>query len=652
MFNGTTVNAPGIGEYFCAFTNCNWYKYIAQYTNLCQNTEIIEVTTKTFQLPNPENKPVLRCCLAILEGEKVVNCFEKYGFYPTGLTAPGSQKCYKCPMKDDGQGVNRQSIPVVDTTNGGGQPTTYKCVVAKDEDIGEVCRHSLPAKLSVVSDLKVCYNCKKGYYAVINPTDPLKFSCVQCKSLFYDEVTRTFDCRNECDRFPKYHYDKDKQECIQYPCATAPVREYYNLEVLNDIANGKPAVYCLTEENCKCDDPKDCFALNKELKVCGNCDLSPLVSNSDACRKRCVIGQFLLLKDGFYSCTVSCPAETYESVDANTNIGECIPCSKEGYIIKDGECIVGNCREGEYKDTEDFTCKPCYSSCISCTGKRPNQCTQCKTGYGKDVFKAEVGECLRCSIFCFGCNTNYFKNCFECRRPYLLYEATLELVDPKTNKLVAHLLNQCDINQCDPGTIIDLDNRVVGYPPQCSLCSEKFPHCEICNEKHCRLCKDGYYPVISVDPITQQAYIEECLGCKELINGKSGGGHTHFYYDGEEGGCKEICGDGFRYTEETAPGLKKYLECDDGNRINGDGCSSNCEVEVNWSCSGGSFNKPDNCLDNVQPEAKLIKVTQNLTIEVEFSKQMVINEKIIEQLISLNLLGFNPETDYSYTITW
>ena len=49
--------------------------------------------------------------------------------------------------------------------------------------------------------------------------------------------------------------------------------------------------------------------------------------------------------------------------------------------------------------------------------------------------------------------------------------------------------------------------------------------------------------------------------------------------------CDEICGDGKRYI----------LACDDGNTINGDGCSSNCEIETGFFCTGGSSTSPDVC---------------------------------------------------------
>ena len=49
---------------------------------------------------------------------------------------------------------------------------------------------------------------------------------------------------------------------------------------------------------------------------------------------------------------------------------------------------------------------------------------------------------------------------------------------------------------------------------------------------------------------------------------------------------KEICGDGKRYNSLTT-------FCDDGNNINGDGCSSLCATETGYSWSGGSSSTKD-----------------------------------------------------------
>lgn len=41
--------------------------------------------------------------------------------------------------------------------------------------------------------------------------------------------------------------------------------------------------------------------------------------------------------------------------------------------------------------------------------------------------------------------------------------------------------------------------------------------------------------------------------------------------------------------------MKFILGCDDGNKINGDGCSSTCEVETGYTCNGGSPSSKDTC---------------------------------------------------------
>ena len=53
--------------------------------------------------------------------------------------------------------------------------------------------------------------------------------------------------------------------------------------------------------------------------------------------------------------------------------------------------------------------------------------------------------------------------------------------------------------------------------------------------------------------------------------------HGHFL-NSATNACEEICGDGLLFV----------LGCDDGNMINGDGCSINCTVEDNYVCVGGN----------------------------------------------------------------
>ena len=48
----------------------------------------------------------------------------------------------------------------------------------------------------------------------------------------------------------------------------------------------------------------------------------------------------------------------------------------------------------------------------------------------------------------------------------------------------------------------------------------------------------------------------------------------------------DACGNGYRMQEE---------ECDDGNTVEGDGCSAECTVETGWQCSGATDREPDTC---------------------------------------------------------
>jgi len=45
--------------------------------------------------------------------------------------------------------------------------------------------------------------------------------------------------------------------------------------------------------------------------------------------------------------------------------------------------------------------------------------------------------------------------------------------------------------------------------------------------------------------------------------------------------CYEICGDSYDFGT---------LGCEDGDNVDNDGCSSSCEIEEGFTCSGGSAN--------------------------------------------------------------
>ncbi len=78
--------------------------------------------------------------------------------------------------------------------------------------------------------------------------------------------------------------------------------------------------------------------------------------------------------------------------------------------------------------------------------------------------------------------------------------------------------------------------------------------------------------------------------------------------------CSTQCGDGLK---------RLFEECDDGNQVNGDGCSSNCTVEKAWTCS---FEFTHTCCTLQNSEIylsiqKIVKVPSQNKITLQFQIQ-------------------------------
>ncbi|CAI2384325.1 unnamed protein product [Moneuplotes crassus] len=67
--------------------------------------------------------------------------------------------------------------------------------------------------------------------------------------------------------------------------------------------------------------------------------------------------------------------------------------------------------------------------------------------------------------------------------------------------------------------------------------------------------------------------------------------------------CSQICGDGKIMASSTG-------YCDDGNKIDGDGCDSSCSIESGWECTGGTSSTPDTCSDFCG-DSKVVKSQSN-----------------------------------------
>lgn len=97
-----------------------------------------------------------------------------------------------------------------------------------------------------------------------------------------------------------------------------------------------------------------------------------------------------------------------------------------------------------------------------------------------------------------------------------------------------------------------------------------------------------------------------------------------------------------------------YNACDDGNLVNGDGCSSDCRIEKNFRCEGGSDTTKDICYSKIKPVATLHKI-YNDKFQIQFSKPVRIfdgkGELDIDKIVTIRIEGYKKPDNFTYNIT-
>ena len=91
--------------------------------------------------------------------------------------------------------------------------------------------------------------------------------------------------------------------------------------------------------------------------------------------------------------------------------------------------------------------------------------------------------------------------------------------------------------------------------------------------------------------------------------------------------------------------------CDDGNTVDGDGCSSTCSVETNWACYNGSTTTASVCLisNTFTIAVKYVfRITSWNTMEVAFEITPKYDE-FTTMNFKKNLTHTVPASDYNST---
>jgi cysteine-rich repeat protein len=210
-------------------------------------------------------------------------------------------------------------------------------------------------------------------------------------------------------------------------------------------------------------------------------------------------------------------------------------------------------------------------------------CTSCPSGY-----YLSSGYCYPCEGTCLSCTGATALDCLTCQPDYLLKDGVCQ-------KLT------CSATQYVQSTY------------GCQDCASTFAKSLACISTGPTSCQSGY--------LLSNA---QCLTCSQI---------TGYTYDSASGKCKDKCGDGLLITDQ----------CDDGNTLNGDGCSSTCQVESGWKC-------PNNVCQLVSaPEIWLITMS---SFPRNHSLVLVVGLSVGVRLVEGNfILTFTSITQYSYQVT-
>ncbi|CAD8169247.1 unnamed protein product [Paramecium pentaurelia] len=322
-------------------------------------------------------------------------------------------------------------------------------------------------------------------------------------------------------------------------------------------------------------------------------------------------------------------------------------------------------------------CEKCeYGQCKKCLINHFLLKNQCISKITKGVLLFEDGiHTARLEIGCYKCNDSCQIQCLQCLNSQCLYcidgwslmnGICLQICGD--NQIAIWSYEQCDTN------LNDCFNCKFLCPENCQYCK---------NPQACLICDQPYVE------INHQCQLTCIYGCKKCING--------ICYDncsnGEmniDGICYSICGDGIKQQKEQCDdgnkiqfdgcfncefscpqycencfegiciecqqyfkliknacyddcgsGIKSYDEqCDDGNLVDVDGCTSNCKIEVDYKCQDKA-NSYSDCQYSESPQMliKFLNQTYNkYYLQIVFSQAIQFRDNyVLESLFYFSI---------------
>ena len=344
--------------------------------------------------------------------------------------------------------------------------------------------------------------------------------------------------------------------------------------------------------------PPNCVQCSKDTLlnqiVCKGC-MAGFYLSSSVCVDHCNQGQFI------YGGQCSSCVQNCSSCD---NAYECSVC-QTGFVLSLQQQCASKCEPHQYNSTG--VCKECNTECLECSFLSSN-CSGCASGYLPD--KTNLYHCLalECPKYCDKCQTSV--DCQECMSDYVLQDNVCQPICQTTGVY----LNETE--------------------QKCLQCSD---NCVTCNSStFCQLCRTNYV-------LFNNSCFQNC-GYGYFFNNTNLSCQACNLIPGLNLDCTEKCGDGIRYSLDPNA-------CDDNNVINGDGCSSSCQIEPNYVCKRLNSTNPDKCYD-IRPLDCSIYIYQDnpQIVFVTFSKNFYIDKPFnLSNSFIVNISGIHPVL-YPYNV--
>uniref|UniRef100_A0AAV2MQD7 P/Homo B domain-containing protein n=1 Tax=Knipowitschia caucasica TaxID=637954 RepID=A0AAV2MQD7_KNICA len=480
---------------------------------------------------------------------------------------------------------------------------------------------------------KQCYPC---HHTCNECTDAGPDNCTSCDKDAHGVERFLFEgqCRLSC---PEGHFHSLLRRCELCPehcssCASALLCVHcgpgHRLRAghcvplqcsQGEVADSRSEACVPCDEGCKECRHKDEGAAVQST-VCVHCEEDYYQLGSD-CHRSCPDGSFSLEEQK--KCV---PCEDKRCLNCDQN--QCYWC-KEGFYVSEGLCVE-HCSSG-FIDEESQACEPCHRSCASCGGPRSDDCDTCASGfslsggeclpstqkYCADGFYSQsLGSCRPCSSSCSSCSGPNRTDCLSCSPGQFLTPQQTCMSRCPSGTFSNSTSGRCEechrgcmvcehpmqCLSCHHGLMLQegvcVDHCLRGFP-QAGVCVPCLPQCSSCqgNSSTCLSCEPPY--LHSLDHTCRERCAEgsystgrECEACPPDCSQCDHHGLctkcAQFYFLHQDG-CVDDCPSGFFVDSQDHECLKCHRECSSCDGPDSDDCivcSNPSAVRFRGECLG------------------------------------------------------------------